>query len=96
MDRVRTRILVRVAAKNGENPFRRRGKGSLAMFVSQGLVDPKTSLNRSRRKGSRLIFLHYRILCPYPDRSRYLEYISQCIQAPKPSENRNGEKEVNA
>ena len=57
MDRARIWMLVGVAAKNGENPFRRRGQGSSAMFVSRGLADPKTTLNRSRRKGNRLIFL---------------------------------------
>ena len=63
MDRVPTRILERVAAKHGENPCRRRGKGSLAMFVSQGLVDPKVTLNRSYRMGNRLIFLYQQDLC---------------------------------
>ena len=48
------RILVGVAAKNGENPFGRRGKGSSTMFVSRGLVDPKVSLNRSHRKGKQV------------------------------------------
>ena len=47
---------MRVAAKYGENPYRRRGKGSLAMFVSQGLVDPKVVLNRGYRKVNWLIF----------------------------------------
>ena len=65
MDRVPTRILERVAAKHGENPCRRRGKGSLAMFVSQGLVDPKVTLNRSYRMGNRLIFLYQTDLCLY-------------------------------
>ena len=54
MDRVPTRILVRVAAKYGENPYRRRGKGSLAMFVSQGLVDPKVSHKLSWSKGKQV------------------------------------------
>ena len=54
---------MRVAAKYGENPYRRRGKGSLAMFVSQGLVDPKVTLNRSYRKGNRLILLYRQDLC---------------------------------
>ena len=54
MDRVPTRILVRVAAKYGENPYRRRGKGSLAMFVSQGLVDPKTNRNSNWPKGKQV------------------------------------------
>ena len=54
MDRIRMRILVVVAAKNGENPFSRRGKGSSTMFVSRGLVDPKGSLNRGLRKGKQV------------------------------------------
>jgi hypothetical protein len=58
MDRTRIRILGGVAAKRGENPLRRRGKGSSTMSVSRGLVGPKDALNRSVRKGSRLIFLH--------------------------------------
>lgn len=44
MDRVGTRILGGVAAKNSENLFRRRGKGSSTMSVSRGLVDPKSVL----------------------------------------------------
>ena len=71
MDRVPIRILVGVAAKNGENPFRRRGKGSSTMIVSRGLVDPKSTLNRSARKGSRLIFLHHQTFArarTHPDR----------------------------
>ena len=59
MDRARIWMLVGVAAKIGENPIRRRGQGSSAMFVSRGLADPKTTLNRSRRMGSRLIFLRH-------------------------------------
>lgn len=42
--------MVGVAAKGGENPSRRRGKGSSTMFVSRGLVDPKAVLNRDCRK----------------------------------------------
>ena len=45
---------MRVAAKYGENPYRRRGKGSLAMFVSQGLVDPKAGRKSSRSKGKQV------------------------------------------
>ena len=54
MDHIRMRILVVVAAKSGENPLSRRGKGSSTMFVSRGLVDPKVSLNRSHRKGKQV------------------------------------------
>ena len=41
MDRAQVQILVVVAAKNGENPFRRKSKGSWPMFVRPGVVDPK-------------------------------------------------------
>lgn len=41
--------MVGVAAKSGENPLRRRGKGSSTMFVSRGLVEPKAALNRGCR-----------------------------------------------
>ena len=51
MDRVETKILVAVAAKSGENPDRRKGQGSSAMFVSRGLVGPKTYRNTSTPKG---------------------------------------------
>ena len=52
-------ILVIVGSEQGENPCRRKGKGSLAMFVSQGLVGPNPSRTRERGKGKRLIFLYY-------------------------------------
>ncbi len=48
------RILVGVAAKCGENPHRRRGQGSSAMFVSRGLVGPKAFPNRGRSKGKQV------------------------------------------
>lgn len=54
MDRARIWMLVGVAAKNGENPFRRRGQGSSAMFVSRGLVGPKTYRNSSTSKGKQV------------------------------------------
>jgi len=41
-------ILVPVAANSGENPEGRKGKVSLAMFVSQGLGGPKSSPNRKK------------------------------------------------
>jgi len=50
VDRVRIRIMVGVAAKNGENPFRRRGQVSSAMFVGRGLADPKSYLNGKEEK----------------------------------------------
>jgi len=53
------RLLVIVGSEQGENPCRRKGKGSLAMLVSQGLVGPNPTLKRVRGKGKRLIFLYY-------------------------------------
>ena len=45
------RILVVVRAEQGKNPCRRKGKGSLAMIVNQGLVDPNLFPNRRIEKG---------------------------------------------
>ncbi len=69
MDRDRIRMLVGVAAKSGENPLRRRGQGSSAMFVSRGLADPKMFLNREHQKGNRLIFLCHSRYCLILDTS---------------------------
>jgi hypothetical protein len=38
----------------GENPIGRIGKGSLAMYISQGLVDPKSNLSKVISKGKRV------------------------------------------
>ena len=54
MDRSQTKILVIVAAKQGENPCRRRGQVSSAMFVSRGLVGPKMCRNSSTPKGKQV------------------------------------------
>ena len=40
------KILVRVGTEQSENLCRRKGKGSLAMKISQGLVGPKEFRNR--------------------------------------------------
>jgi hypothetical protein len=56
VDRPGVQIPVVVTAKRGENPLRRRGQGSLALVVSQGLAGPKADPNRVGRKGNRLIF----------------------------------------
>lgn len=48
-----------VGTKQSENLCRRKGKGSLAMHISQGLVGPNLTLKRGRGKGNRLIFLYY-------------------------------------
>ena len=56
-------ILVGVGSKQSENLCRRKGKGSLAMSISQGLVDPNFSRNGGKGKGKRLIFLYYLSMC---------------------------------
>ena|SRR6266571_6104481 len=94
MDRVRMRILGRVAAKWGENPHRRRGQGSSAMFVSRGLVGPNMSLNRGRGKGSGLIFPHRASPCPSRDASRQSERACLYAQAWKSGESRHGENRM--
>ena len=38
-------ILVIVGSKYGENPYHRKGKGSLAMSINQGLVGPNSTRN---------------------------------------------------
>ena len=43
-------ILVIVGSEQGENPCRRKGKGSLAMFISQGVVGPNQSHNGERER----------------------------------------------
>ena len=54
MDRAETKILAIVTAKSGENPDHRRGQVSSAMFVSRGLVGPKTYRNTSTPKGKQV------------------------------------------
>jgi hypothetical protein len=94
VDRVQTKILVVVAAKSGENPDRRKGQGSSAMFVSRGSVGPKTYLNRSTPNGKQV-----NIPVPFSvktDASGYVERSRQGVQASKPAESRNGEKQAKA
>ena len=45
VDLIGMNILVVVRPEQGANPCHRKGKGSLAMFVSQGLVDPNQTRN---------------------------------------------------
>ena len=52
-------ILVKVGTEQSENLCRRKGKGSLALFVSQGLVDPNLAPSGGRGKGKWLIFHYY-------------------------------------
>ena len=92
MDRVETKILVAVAAKSGENPDRRMGQGSSAMFVSRGSVGPKTYLNRSTPNGKQV-----NIPVPFnnkTDASGYVKRSRQDVQAQKSAESRNGEKQT--
>ena len=92
MDRVETKILVAVAAKSGENPDRRKGQGSSAMFVSRGSVGPKTYLNRSTPNGKQV-----NIPVPFnnkTDASGYVKRSRQDVQAQKSAESRNGEKQT--
>ena len=52
-------ILVVVRSKQSENLCHRKGKGSLAMSISQGLVGPNLIRKRIKGKGKRLIFRYY-------------------------------------
>ena len=94
MDRAGTKILVAVAAKSGENPDRRKGQGSSAMFVSRGSVGPKTYLNRSTPNGKQV-----NIPVPFnikTDASGYVRRSCLDAQACKSAESRNGEKQIKA
>lgn len=44
------KILALVASIPGENPGRRKGKGFLAMLISQESVGPKTKRNRDVKR----------------------------------------------
>ena len=57
------RILVVVGSKQSENLCHRKGKGFLAMTISQELVGPNQSLKRELGKGKRLIFLYFLSMC---------------------------------
>ena len=48
------RILVVVGPKCGENPHRRKGKGSLTMLISQGVFDPNRPRNVEDGKGKQV------------------------------------------
>ncbi len=94
MDHAETKILVAVAAKSGENPDRRKGQGSSAMFVSRGSVGPKTYLNRSTPNGRQV-----NIPVPFSIKTNTSGYVGrsrQGVQASKPVESRNGEKQAKA
>ena len=51
MDLPQIKIQGVVAAKKGENPFRRKGTGFLALFINQELVGPNCKRNSLYRKG---------------------------------------------
>ena len=94
MDRVETKILVAVAAKSGENPDRRKGQVSSAMFVSRGSVGPKTYLNRSTPNGKQV-----NIPVPFnikTDASGYVKRPCLGVQSYNPVESRNGENQEKA
>ena len=94
MDRAETKILVAVAAKSGENPDRRMGQGSSAMFVSRGSVGPKTYPNQSTPYGKQV-----NIPVPFSvktNASGHVEHLRQGVQSPKSVESRNGENQTNA
>ena len=54
VNRSEMRILVVVGPKYGEKPYRRKGKGSLTMLISQGVFDPNCSRNVEDRKGKQV------------------------------------------
>ena len=89
MDHAETKILVAVAAKSGENPDRRMGQGSSAMFVSRGSVGPKTYPNQSTPNGKQV-----NIPVPFNNKTNtfgYAEHSCLDVQAQKSVESRNGE-----
>ena len=51
MNHVEMKILAVVGLQQCENHCHRKGKGSLTMQISQGLVDPNLIPNRSLEKG---------------------------------------------
>ncbi len=94
MDRAGTKILVAVAAKSGENPDRRKGKGSSAMSVSRGSVGPKLYPKESTTKGKQV-----NIPVPFSTKTNTSGYVKRsCLaaQAYKLAESRNGEKRAKA
>ena len=54
VDRLEKRILAVVGAEKCKSHFRRKGKGSLAMQISQGLIDPNHTPNRRKGKGKQV------------------------------------------
>ena len=54
VDLVEMKILAVVGSEQSENLCHRKGKGSLTMSISQGLVDPNQALNVSNGKGKQV------------------------------------------
>ncbi len=51
---MKMKILVVVRSKQSETLCHRKGKGSLTMSISQGLVDPNCAHNLSYKKGKQV------------------------------------------
>ena len=54
MDQLGKRILAVVGTEECENHYHRKGKGSLTMQFSQGLIDPNQTPNRRDGKGKQV------------------------------------------
>jgi len=54
VDRFEKRILVVVGTEQCEKHCHRKGKGSLTMQISQGVIDPNLAPNRSNGKGKQV------------------------------------------
>ena len=54
VDRLGMKILAVVGTEYCENQYRRKGKGSLTMQISQGVIDPNPSPNRRQGKGKQV------------------------------------------
>ena len=61
-------ILVRVGTEQSENLCRRKGKGSLTMQISQGLVSPNLDHNLIEEKGKKV---NIPLLLKYVRQRRY-------------------------
>ena len=54
IDLIEMKILVIVRSEQSENLCRRKGKGSLTMTISQGLVSPNSNHKLTLRKGKKV------------------------------------------
>ena len=94
MDLAEMRILVRVGTEWCENHHHRKGKGSLTMQFSQGLVDPNQAHNLCREKGKQVnipVLLVYKWQHKFS--TRLFGLSQHCINANQdtPKENHNDE-----